>query len=297
MKIVVVLVLVAILLGAAQSYRVIKEDKDKVVPIALFAGFGDECDFPGMNAFTNFFAKELNTTAKCIWIGAGSISSVVMSFEEQGKAACKKLENDPDFSGEFSVVGNSQGGLLARYVVEKCEGVRGRVRNFASFGGPHMGVGKLPHCFNGFICNFINYVIDNVVYFSFIQNNIGPAGYFRDPGHIDYYRSHSIFLPSVNNEVEFDQAAYDGWSSLNKVFLGMFAKDTMIFPAETAWFYELQADGSVLPFNQTQLYLNDTIGLKKLDEQDKLVFHKFPGDHLQFSYQDIREYVFPVLQS
>lgn len=75
----------------------------------------------------------------------------------------------------------------------------------------------------------------------------------------------------------------------------MFAKDTMIYPPETAWFYELQKDGSILPFDQTELYQSDLIGLKKLNEEGRIVFHKFPGDHLQFSYQDIDQYVLPVL--
>jgi palmitoyl-protein thioesterase len=250
-----------------------------------------------MKRFTNHFAEMLNTTAKCIWIGSGSMSSVFMDFEQQGEAACKQLEDDPDFQGEFSVVGNSQGGLIARYVVEKCKYLKGKVRNFVSFGGPHMGVGKLPHCFNGFICNFINYIIDWGVYWSFFQHHVGPAGYFRDPKQLEFYKSHSIFLPSVNNEVSFDKQAYDNFSSLNRVFLGMFAQDTMIYPAETAWFHELMADGSIKPFNETDLYLNDLIGLRKLVEEDRVVFHRFPGDHLQFSYADIDEFVIPVLKA
>lgn len=220
-----------------------------------------------------------------------------MDFEEQGKSACKTLENDPDFEGEFSVVGNSQGGLIARYVVEKCQNLKGRVRNMATFGGPHMGVGKVPHCFSGMICNVINHAIDWVVYMGIIQHHIGPAGYFRDPEQLSYYKDHSVFLPSVNNEVNFDQEAYDRFSGLNKVFLGMFEKDTMIYPPSTAWFYELQADGSILPYDETSLYKNDQIGLRALNEAGKVVFHKFPGDHLQFSYDDIDEFVIPVLAS
>lgn len=269
----------------------------KAVPVAVFAGFGDECDFPGMKKFTQFFADSLNTTAKCIWIGYGSLSSIFSNFKSQGEAACKALEEDPDFQGEFSVVGNSQGGLLARYVVEKCKNLKGKVRNLVTFGGPHMGVGKIPHCFNGFICDAINYVVDQFIYWNLVQSLIGPAGYFRDVDHLEYYKTHSTFLPSVNNEIEFDEHAYESFSSLNRVFLGMFSRDTMIYPAETAWFYELQKDGSIKPYNETELYQSDRIGLKKLVEEDKVVFHKFDGDHLEFSYEDVTKYVIPVLAS
>lgn len=287
-----------VLLSVSYGFQTSEPAKnDKVPPIAVFAGFGDECDFPGMQRFTQFFADRLNTTAKCIWIGYGSWSSIFMNFEKQGEAACKQIENDPVFQGEFSVVGNSQGGLLARYVIEKCKNLRGRVRNYVSFGAPQRGVGKLPHCFHGIICDAINYVIDFGIYWSLVQHNIGPAGYFRDPNNISDYKKYSIFLPALNNEDTFDQDAYDGFSGLNKVFLGMFAQDTMIYPGESAWFYELQTDGTITPFEHTALYQKDLIGLKQLNEEGRIVFHKFPGDHLQFSYADIEEYVLPVLAS
>jgi palmitoyl-protein thioesterase len=281
---------------SASAFKVTPKENSPL-PVAVFPGFGDDCSNPGMSRFTQHFAEALNTTAKCMVIGDGASSSIFMSMHEQGETACQILENDPLFEGEFNVVGNSQGGLLARYVVEKCTNLKGRVRNMATFGGPHMGVGKLPHCFSGIICNAINYVIDLGVYWTFVQNHIGPAGYFRDAGHLPYYRSHSTFLPGVNNENEIDEVAYEKFSSLNAVFLGKFEKDTMIYPPSTAWFEELQPDGSIKAFNETDIFLNDRIGLKKLYEEDKITFHAFPGDHLQFSYEDIDEYVIPVLQS
>jgi len=275
----------------------IGEPEVQVAPIAVFAGFGDDCNNPGMKRFTQHFGTALNTTAKCIAIGNGASSSIFMNFEDQGKAACEVIANDPTFDGEFSVVGNSQGGLLARYVVEKCTNLKGTVRNFATFGAPHYGVAKLPHCFHGIICNAVNYVIDMGIYWTLVQNYIAPAGYFRDVNHLDYYKQHSSFLPSLNNEVEFNQEAHDRFSNLNKVFLGMFAKDSMIYPASSAWFNELQPDGSILPFNETEAYNKDFLGLQKLYEEDRIVFHEFPGDHLQFSTDDIDEFVLPILAS
>lgn len=287
----------ALLMTVSFGFKVEKPKLEQAVPVAVFAGMGDDCINPGMISFTKHFAQMLNTTAKCIRVGSGAISSIAMDFQSQGEAACDAIASDPTFDGEFSVVGNSQGGLIARYVVEKCTKLKGRVRNMATFGGPHYGVGKLPHCFSGIICTAVNYVVDFGVYWSIAQHYIGPAGYFRDANNLDYYLSHSIFLPNVNNEVTFDQEAYDRFSSLNNVFLGMFEYDSMIYPPSTAWFYELQADGSIKPYNETDLYQNDLIGLKKLDEEGRLVFHSFPGDHLQFTYADIDEFVIPVLAS
>ena len=50
----------------------------------------------------------------------------------------------------------------------------------------------------------------------------------------------------------------------------MFDADTMIYPKETAWFHELQADGSILDVKQTKLYQEDHIGLRTLDEAGKV---------------------------
>lgn len=52
-------------------------------------------------------------------------------------------------------MGLSQGGLIARYIAERCD-VKGKVRNMVTFGTPHAGVSAIPHCSSGYICDFIN---------------------------------------------------------------------------------------------------------------------------------------------
>jgi palmitoyl-protein thioesterase len=61
-------------------------------------------------------------------------------------------------------MGLSQGGLIARYVVERCD-LKGGVRNIVTFGAPHMGVAASPHCFSGMFCDMVNYVLKSMVYF------------------------------------------------------------------------------------------------------------------------------------
>jgi len=41
----------------------------------------------------------------------------------------------------------------------------GTVRNMATFGGPHKGVASTPNCLSGPICDAINFVVRNMVYF------------------------------------------------------------------------------------------------------------------------------------
>jgi palmitoyl-protein thioesterase len=65
-----------------------------------------------------------------------------MALDEQVKAGCEKIKNDPDFNnGPITIVGTSQGGLIARSVVETCDL---DVQNLFTFGGPHMGVSDFP---------------------------------------------------------------------------------------------------------------------------------------------------------
>ena len=97
-------------------------------------------------------------------------------------------------------MGLSQGGLLARAIVEKCP-TNKPVRNMITFGTPHQGVSALPHCFNGFICDMVNAVVEQFVYFPIVQKYFGPAGYWRSADDMATFLAYSIFLPYLNNEV------------------------------------------------------------------------------------------------
>ncbi len=137
------------------------------VPTAIFHGFGDSCWFPGMYKFTSEISNLTGAYATCIEIGWGSPTSIFENFEKQAEEACTKVLADPNFQGEFNVLGLSQGSLLARHIVERCP-TKSQPRNLVTIGGPNMGVSASPHCFTGLFCEMINYVVDNLVYFETI---------------------------------------------------------------------------------------------------------------------------------
>jgi len=85
----------------------------------------------------------------------------------------------------------------------------------------------------------INYIVDNMVYFDLIQEFVGPAGYFRDPNQIERYLAESVFLPYVNNERDLEETYAQRFAQLNGALLVMFSEDTMVYPKESAWFWEL----------------------------------------------------------
>lgn len=145
----------------------------------MFHGFGDACINPGDIQIDRIMAKGTGAKVKCIEVGVPSLGEVFNNFETIAKKSCQKVAADPDFQGEFNVVGLSQGGLLARYIAEECE-MPGKVRNLLTAGGPHMGVAAIPGCFTGVMCTALNYIASKIVYFQWAQDIFAPAGYFRD---------------------------------------------------------------------------------------------------------------------
>ena len=271
------------------------------IPTAIFHGLGDACIYPGMHHFTKEIANGTGDYAKCVEVGNGTITSFKDNFMDQATKACDNLLSIDEFAtaDEINVMGLSQGALLARYIVESCP-IQGKVRNWASIGGPNMGVSDIPHCFEGSLCAVVNDVAREFVYMDFIQNMIGPAGYFRDPWHNSQYLAGSVFLPHLNNEEDAADLQADRkarFSALNGALLMMFTEDTMVYPKESEWFQQLAADGSVQPLEESDFYKNDYIGLKALNEAGKVQFNSVVGDHLQFSQSDIDNTIVPFLLS
>ena len=268
------------------------------VPTAIFHGMGDACINPGIGQIDKIIKKGTGAEVHCIEVGLPSVGEVYNNFETIAKKSCKELAKHDAFKGEFNVVGLSQGALLARYIVEECE-MPGKVRNLLSIGGPNMGVTSVPHCPDGIICDAINFVVRHLVYTSAAQNWLAPAGYFRDIYHLHNYERGSVFLPSLNNEGPkgaFHDARKERFTSLNSAMFVKFEQDTMVNPKESAWFQQYDKLGKeVLPLNATDFYNNDHIGLKQLTEEGKTHFYSVDGDHLRFSFDDIKNVFIPFL--
>jgi len=197
------------------------------VPTAMFHGFGDFCIQPGDIQINHIISKGTGAPVKCIEVGIPMIGGIINDFEYVADQSCKKIAADKTFSGEFNVIGLSQGGLLARYIAEECD-MPGKVRNIATFGGPHMGVDAVPGCFSGFICDIVNKVAKKLVYTNIVQHHLTAAGYFRDPKQYNTYVKDSVFLPALNNE--HTSGAYTDlrkskFTDVNAAMFVMFSED------------------------------------------------------------------------
>jgi len=108
----------------------------------------------------------------------------------------------------------------------------------------------------------------------------------------------SIYLPYINNEKPHALSAQykQRFSSLNRVELVKFGADTIIYPSESTHFGSFDLDGKVHHMKDTDLYKNDTIGLRYLDENDRLYLREVPGkQHLDFDDNVILKEFVPFL--
>jgi palmitoyl-protein thioesterase len=216
-------------------------------------------------------------------------------FEDQVVDLCRLFNEDPTFHGEFNVVGISQGGLYARYLVSMFRELKGIPRNYVSLGTPHMGVTKLPYMHRGPLSWIVNGLVKMGVYSYFVLENIVPAAYFRIPTNMLKYMDR-CFLAKLNNEEYIDKFINLKISRLNRMFLGMFEKDQKVYPKESAIFGYPEIDGSVLSIKEVDLYKEDWMGLKNLDEQGRIIWHKYPGKHMEVTLDEIDKTIIPVLK-
>ncbi|GAU99483.1 hypothetical protein RvY_10480-1 [Ramazzottius varieornatus] len=111
------------------------------------------------------------------------------------------------------------------------------------------------------------------------------AQYWHDSLVEDTYRQKSLFLADINNERLKNQDYKTNLQKLENFVMVRFLKDSMVYPLESEWFgYYCPGQAETMCHLQNStLYTEDWLGLKKMDEAGKLHFLAVDGDHLQFS--------------
>ena len=263
-------------------------------PVAVLHGFMDSCQNPFFDQLSKLLKYQTGYYSTCIESGGGG-EDFSTSFQQQAEKACEEIKNNSNFQSDFSILSVSQGGLLARYIIEKCE-MKGTVRKLVSFGGPMMGTSQIPFCLGGVVCYLINSIVDYFVYGKSVQSGVGPAAYFRTAAHLNNYYKSNSFLVNINNEGgNYDENAKKRFLLLEKLVLIGFKDDKMISPKESAEFGVYDENFKVVHMNETEVYKNYTFGLKTLDKQDKILVVYLEGGHINFSTQDIIKYACPNL--
>lgn len=261
-------------------------------PIAFFHGITDNCE--NNERFIKNLQADLNVHVECIEIGEGnwdsSIKSIIQPIQTQVEEACKKINSNPYFQGKFNILGFSQGALIGRYIIEKCN-MKGKVMRYISFDGPQMGVGYIPKLTCGPLCDLICNITSPWLYE--LQHKLGPCSYYRYKFDQETYRKENVFLKMLNNENPIkDKEIYNRFSSLEKVKLIKSKKDIVIIPKESCWFQFYDQEGKdIVPLELSDFYINDYIGLRKLNEEGKVFFSEFSGGHVDLGSAEHADFV------
>ncbi len=169
---------------------------------------------------------------------------------------CQAIYKIDALAEGFNFIGISQGGLLARGYVEKCN--KYPVYNLITLVSPHGG-------------EFMQSIkLD--LYTDYLQQHLSVAGYWRNPTLLPTYYKKCQYLPQLNNEVpNIDETKHaENIRSLQNFALVWSPYDNVLHPPESGKFSFFDELFQVIRLEDTELYQRDFLGLKFLNEHDRL---------------------------
>jgi len=291
------LITLAVLFSATRSaqYR----------PAVLWHGMGDTCCDPlSMGRIKRMIEKGFpGIYVYSIEVGNNTIddkyNSYFMNVNDQIVQVHEKLAKQPELAEGFNAIGFSQGGQFLRGYIQRFNSPP--VYNLLSIGGQHQGVFGFPDCStNDTDCQELARLLRIGAYDDYVQSFVAQAEYWKDPYHLPEYLAKSVFLADINNERTAKNQTYkENLITLENFVMVKFLNDTMVQPKESEWFdfYAPNQDKIIIPLNQSDIYIQDWIGLKTLDESNKLHFVPCEGNHLQFTDTWFEQNIFPFLNN
>ncbi|KAN0065303.1 hypothetical protein ACQY0O_001138 [Thecaphora frezii] len=276
-------------------------------PLVLWHGLGDSAHSPGIRDFIHQVQEAFpGIYVHSVDLGASSDTEdrkqgFFGHVNDQIQTACQQLASLPELHRGFDAVGFSQGGQFLRAYVERCNAPP--VRNLITFGSQHMGIADLPACGpTDLLCRLAETALRGGIYTDYAQSHLVSAQYYRnpkDPNAFARYLAKNDFIRDINNEGPTRNQTYaDNLLQLDNFVMVMFDKDATVEPKQSSWFasYPIRnatdpsehahsRSGDVsdkpTPLRQSEIYTEDRIGLKKLDERGGLVMELCHGVHMQ----------------
>jgi palmitoyl-protein thioesterase len=220
-----------------------------------------------------------NTYIKSINLGEGILTSLC-NMHDQVKLLKKEIENDEQLKNGCIMIGHSQGGLVARYFIEKYNDPR--VYIYIAWGTPEHGIFGSPGTIDNRFAwlQKIEKISHIIAYSFFMQRFISFAGYWKDPFHYEMYLKKCMFLPYINNEIDHCDAQIfkDNICSLNTMVLVQSTIEDVVDPASSCHFgfYPPGSTDYIESLFDSEWYQSDKLGIKTLAESGRL--------HLKFAH-------------
>lgn len=220
-----------------------------------------------------------------IEIGNGAGTSLFTSMNSQLEILCDTIYKMEELKDGFNFIGMSQGGLLARGYVEYCN--KYPVINLITLASPNGGVYyKTP-------------MADNF-YEPLQQSTLSVSNYWRDPYKYDLYLSNSTYLAQLNQEV-LTNSIQNNLDVVNNFIMIWSSFDEVIMPPESAKFslqYVDEIDGilKTQELTETDIYKSGRLGLKKLNEENRLKIYATDCTHSQHREPECFHQLKPVFE-
>lgn len=267
-------------------------------PVVLWHGLGDNYNGSGIHSVNDLISGlYAGIFFHSIYIDedpSGDQQKLLFGdANKQVDQVCDQLKSIKQLASAEGIdaIGFSQGGVLLRGLIERCPHLS--FHNLITFGSPHMGVMEMPLCKDprDWICKRRNELLKKQVWNDNVQRKVLPAQYFRDPFEYEKYLKHSFYLADINNERNEKNASYfTNLTKLNKLALVTFTEDTTVVPKESAMFCDIDTNWKqTIPFDKTNLYVEDYIGIKRLHELGKIDFHFIEAAHMAISDEFVEE--------
>lgn len=261
------------------------------LPVVLLHGVAS--DASKMNTLSDWIQDTFQTKVFNLEIGNGVKTSIYTTLPLQLEELCQTIYKNNELKEGFNFIGMSQGGLLARGYVERCNEYP--VKNLITLVSPNGGT--------------VVKSIDLNMYSEFYQDHFSVSNYWRNPLKLTEYLTMCCYLPILNNEIIMidiikndDVYNHDVYNdddddyvrnndiankqreqlkTLENYVMVWSPNDGVVYPAESSKFSFYDEFYNVISLENTELYKTDALGLKYLNENNKLHIHQTNCTHTQ----------------
>lgn len=247
--------------------------QDNKLPTVLIHGI--MANKNNLNELKEMLENDFRITVYNLEIGNGILTSIYTPMKIQLQMLCETIYAIDKLKNGFNFIGMSQGGLLARGYVEYCN--KYPVRNLITLVSPNAGV----YADITYSANFYN---------PLIQDELSFTNYWRDPYRYQLYLENSTYLAQLNNEISL-QNEQSNLDVIENFVMVWSAIDDVVKPPESAKFSMYQLKDNKLELVElfdTELYNNDFLKLKTMNEQGRIFIHE--TDCLHSEHRDIKCY-------